>query len=68
MGRLFNYNFSQTVVMIKTYSPLYSPASAVRNAQAFGAKAVILFPDPNNYILTKGSKIGNNLKRRYTVI
>ena len=58
MARLYNYNFSQSVVMIKTYSPLYSPASAVRNAQAFGAKAVILFPDPNNYILSKGSKVG----------
>ena len=68
MGRLFNYNFSQTVVMIKTYSPLYSPASAVRNAQAFGAKAVILFPDPNNYILTKGSKIGNTIKKMYSEI
>ena len=61
MVRLYNYNFTNTVVMIKTYSPLYSPASAVRNAQAFGAKAVILFPDPNNYILTKGSKVGKSL-------
>jgi hypothetical protein len=58
MIRLYNYNFSDTVVMVKTYSPLYSPASAVRNAQAFGARAVILFPDPNNYILSKASKVG----------
>ena len=58
LRRLFNYNFSHTVVMIKTYSPLYDTASAVRNAQAFGARAVILFPDPNNYILTKESKVG----------
>jgi len=46
-------------------SALFDPASAVRNAQTFGAKAVILFPDPNNYILTNGSKIGKQINLTY---
>ncbi|TRY69059.1 hypothetical protein TCAL_04427 [Tigriopus californicus] len=44
-------NFSGSVVIMKL-SQLYHVGSMVRNAQYFGAKAVILFPDPVNHLLT----------------
>ena len=45
--------------MLKTNKHLHHTGSMVRNAQLFGAKAVILFPDPSSYILTRKGTLGN---------
>lgn len=47
----FNMTFEGATVIIKT-SHKYHTGSMVRNAEVFGAKAVILFPDPMSYIIT----------------
>uniref|UniRef100_A0A0K2UC67 Nacetylated alphalinked acidic dipeptidase 2 [Falco cherrug] n=1 Tax=Lepeophtheirus salmonis TaxID=72036 RepID=A0A0K2UC67_LEPSM len=49
--------FNNSVVLLKTSSK-FDTGSMVRNAQIFGAKGAILFPDPNAYILTPEGRIG----------
>ncbi len=44
-------NFSESVIMMR-FSPLIDVGSSIRNAKIFGAKAVILFPDPFFYKIT----------------
>eukprot|EP00095_Tigriopus_kingsejongensis_P005876 maker-scaffold38_size502422-snap-gene-3.21 protein:Tk05876 transcript:maker-scaffold38_size502422-snap-gene-3.21-mRNA-1 annotation:"glutamate carboxypeptidase 2" len=57
-------NFSNSVAILRI-NQHYHVGSMVRNAQFFGAKAVILFPDPPNHFLTANlseieSKISHN--------
>lgn len=48
----YGIDFNNSVVMIKV-NQMYHTGSMVRNAQMMGCKAVILFPDPFPYILSK---------------
>jgi len=52
LQRLHGLEFNNSVVMIKVNNH-YHTGSMVRNAQMLGARAVILFPDPFPYILSK---------------
>ena len=54
-------NFTGSVVILKTKSSLYHVGSMVRNAEIFGARAVILFPDPNSYIVSENGATGKIL-------
>jgi hypothetical protein len=51
-------NFTGAVVILKTRSSLYHVGSMVRNVELFGATAVVLFPDPNSYIITENGVAG----------
>ena len=53
-------NFTGAVVVLRTQSRFYHVGSMVRNAELFGATAVVLFPDPNSYITTKDGNMGKN--------
>ena len=53
-------NFTGAVVVLRTQSRFYHVGSMVRNAELFGATAVVLFPDPNPYITTKDGILGKN--------
>lgn len=48
----YGLQFNNSVVMIKV-NQMYHTGSMVRNAQLMGVKAVVLFPDPFPYILSK---------------
>eukprot|EP00096_Caligus_rogercresseyi_P014815 TRINITY_DN7307_c0_g1_i1.p1 TRINITY_DN7307_c0_g1~~TRINITY_DN7307_c0_g1_i1.p1 ORF type:complete len:824 (-),score=172.70 TRINITY_DN7307_c0_g1_i1:147-2618(-) len=49
--------FNGSIVLLKTSSK-FDTGSMVRNAQIFGAKGAILFPDPKAYILTPKGHMG----------
>ena len=51
-------NFTGAVVVLRTQSRSYHVGSMVRNAELFGATAVVLFPDPKSYIISKDSNLG----------
>ena len=55
LQRLHQMDFNNSVVIIKV-NHLYHTGSMVRNAQNVGAKAVILFPDPFPYTLSKNNE------------
>ena len=57
LQRLHGLEFNNSVVMIKVNNH-YHTGSMVRNAQMLGARAVILFPDPFPYILSKVIYLG----------
>ena len=45
--------------MLKTRQDTYHTGSMVRNAQLFGAAAVVLFPDPLSYIVSRNDVLAN---------
>jgi len=55
----YKLNFTDAVVVLKTNRNLYHPGSMIRNAQLFGAKAAILFPDPLIYLLNRKGQLAN---------
>ena len=59
LSKRHGLNFTDSVVILKTNHLLYNAGSMVKNAQIFGAKGVILFPDPNCYILSREGTLGN---------
>ena len=65
-------NFNGSVVLLKTRSTLYHVGSMVRNVELYGAAAVVLFPDPNSYIISQDGVTGKymliidlNIDKRY---
>jgi tRNA G18 (ribose-2'-O)-methylase SpoU len=67
LKRLFGLQFNDSVVVIKV-NQKHDAGSMVRNAQMFGAKAVILFPDPFPYTLSNNNSkvIIMNVKNKKT--
>ena len=53
-------NFTGSVIVLRTRSSLYHVGSMVRNAELFGASAVVLFPDPIAYIITEKGDVGKS--------
>ena len=53
-------NFTGAIVMLKTRSERYHVGSMVRNAELFGATAVVLFPDPTSYTTTAKGDLGKH--------
>ena len=53
-------NFTGSVIVLRTRSSLYHVGSMVRNAELFGASAVVLFPDPISYIITEKGDVGKS--------
>ena len=57
-------NFNGSVVILRTRSSLYHVGSMVRNVELYGATAVVLFPDPNSYIITEDGVTGEYIRLR----
>ena len=60
-------NFTGSVIVLRTRSSLYHVGSMVRNAELFGASAVVLFPDPISYIITEKGDVGKGYLKLFMV-